>query len=136
MRFQAYIWYYIRGLLAGYEFWGHCDNDLIFGKISDFITPQLLSRYDKILANGHFSLYRNADEANHFFQRSEEAGIVPSWRKVLTSALNYGSDEWPGVARLWQELNGDRMYYEILFDDISGVKKHFISCQKMRNGSD
>ena len=39
--------------LQGYRFWGHCDLDQYFGKISHFITDEVLDSYEKILCLGH-----------------------------------------------------------------------------------
>ena len=46
--------------LAGYDFWGHCDLDLIFGRIRDHL-PAVAFEADKVLFNGNFSLYRNTE---------------------------------------------------------------------------
>ena len=48
--------------LRGYDFWGCCDVDMMFGDIGVFITGDMLSRYDQIGRMGHFSLYRNTPE--------------------------------------------------------------------------
>jgi len=60
------------GYLAGYDFWGHCDLDVIWGDISKFITDDILNQYDVISARkekmcGHFSLYRNTSPINKLF---------------------------------------------------------------------
>ena len=34
--------------IKGYDFWGFCDLDIIWGDIRKFITPELLSNYDII----------------------------------------------------------------------------------------
>ena len=53
--------------LRGYDFWGCCDVDMMFGDIGVFITEDMLSRYDQIGRMGHFSLYRNTPEINLLF---------------------------------------------------------------------
>lgn len=50
--------------LDGYDFWGHCDADLLFGDLSLFINDDLLALYDKLFSHGHFVLYRNCDRVN------------------------------------------------------------------------
>src|SRR5262249_28762317 len=54
--------------VAGFDFWGHCDMDVIFGDLRRFITKDILNTYDKVLIHGHLSLYRNCEAANHYFQ--------------------------------------------------------------------
>ena len=46
--------------MVGYDFWGHCDMDLIWGDIRNFITEDVLSKYDKIIIqiNKHTELLR------------------------------------------------------------------------------
>lgn len=68
--------------LRGYDFWGYCDLDLIFGRISDFITPELLADFDVITTtekwiSGHFTLLRNNEFCRRLFERS------PSHRQML-----------------------------------------------------
>lgn len=50
--------------LAGYDFWGYCDLDLIFGNIRSFLPDSVLDNYDKIYKLGHLTYYRNTDENN------------------------------------------------------------------------
>lgn len=63
--------------LKDYDFWGYCDLDIIFGKISHFITEELLATYDVITASkvqlvGHFTLFRNNDTVNNLFRETED----------------------------------------------------------------
>ena len=53
-----------REYTQGYDFWGHCDLDMIWGDIRKFYTEEVLSRYDRIGWQGHSTLYRNTDEVN------------------------------------------------------------------------
>ena len=50
-----------------YKFWGHCDIDLIFGDIRKFLSEDILEKHDKILVNGHLTLYRNCEKMNKAF---------------------------------------------------------------------
>lgn len=45
--------------IVEYEFWGHCDLDMFFGNIRKFLTEDIFTKYDKILTEGHLTLYRN-----------------------------------------------------------------------------
>lgn len=79
--------------LRGYDFWGCCDVDMMFGDIGVFITEDMLSRYDQIGRMGHFSLYRNTPEINLLFtaaagRRSHTAG---SLRRKKTVCLTSGA---------------------------------------------
>ena len=50
--------------LCDYDFWGHCDADMLWGDLGAFITPEHLDMYDKLLVHGHFSLCRNVADVN------------------------------------------------------------------------
>ncbi|MFP5128915.1 DUF6625 family protein [Phocaeicola coprocola] len=94
--FQEYI--------SEYDYWGHCDVDLIWGNIRHFITEQLLSKkYDKLFNFGHCILYHNTKENNQTY-RSTIANI-PNYRKVFSSPFNYYFDETHGVMPLFVKLN-------------------------------
>ena len=62
LAFQDYI--------QGYDFWGFCDIDLIWGNIRHILTDDILSRYDKIGYQGHSTLFRNSDKMNNLFYKS------------------------------------------------------------------
>ena len=119
--------------LQDYDFWGHCDVDLIFGDIRKFITDDILNKYDRILSRGHFTLYRNNKETNLTFLLSHNNNVgIPSFETVYTSDESYAFDEWPGLSRIWKALKNDRLYDEIVFDDIAVLKGHFVSYQKIK----
>lgn len=47
--FQEYI--------KDYDFWGHCDADLIFGDIRKFVTDDILNKYDRLGVDGFFPCF-------------------------------------------------------------------------------
>ena len=50
--------------IKDYDFWGHCDVDLVFGNIRHYITNDILENYDRIGLEGFFTLFRNSPEIN------------------------------------------------------------------------
>lgn len=79
-------------ILSEYDFWGHCDIDIIFGDIREFITDELLDEYDLISVRpdwltGCFLLYRNIHKINSLFHFSKD------YRKVFTCDKHYCFDE-------------------------------------------
>src|SRR5918997_1040102 len=69
--------------LAGYDFWGHCDLDVVFGRIREHLPTEAFEA-DKILIQGNFALYRNTDEAAGWF-RHEIDGI--SYRDAIRAGM-------------------------------------------------
>ena len=61
--------YLFEEYIKGYQFWGHCDCDLIWGRLSDFITDDMLKGYDKIFTLGHCIIYKNTFEINRVFMK-------------------------------------------------------------------
>lgn len=73
--------------LAGYDFWGYCDCDVIFGDIEKFLPESLFEKYDKILRTGHLSFIRNTEAINTNFRKYDTYEIV------LSSSVAYAHDE-------------------------------------------
>jgi hypothetical protein len=88
--------------IRGFDFWGHCDIDVILGDIRAFLTPAILQAYKKVLIHGHLSLYRNCEEANHYFElRTPDI----NFRDVFTSPKAWAFDEFGGMRRLLKHHN-------------------------------
>lgn len=130
----------------GYDFWGYCDSDLIFGKIRNFITDQILSEHDYILGMGHFHLQLTNDKKFEAVWKTArgvgdnayyEAGFNPTcfleqdngmqWKAVFQSPENQIFDEFPyGVSGRYYRLYPDRVWtgYSAqgrCFDDVDPV---------------
>lgn len=80
--------------LRNYDYWGHCDMDLIFGKISSFITDDLLEKYERINNVGHFILYKNNNRMNHLYELD---GAIFNYKEVLENSEHYAYDEYCGM---------------------------------------
>ena len=76
-------------LVSGYDWWGHCDNDLVLGNVAEILQPLLHSKdtisvSDEQAALGPFQLYRNTPVINELFLRSktplEEILVDPGYK--------------------------------------------------------
>ena len=80
-------------LLRNYDFWGHCDPDILWGSIRRFMTPELLAQYDILSTRvgalaGHFCIYRNEERINRLCLQT------PDWEQMLNhSEKSYMLDE-------------------------------------------
>ena len=74
-----------------YQMWGYCDVDLVWGKISNFITDELISVYDKIGILGHCTLYKNTDEINTVFMKELDGKV--RYKEVFREEWNHSFDE-------------------------------------------
>lgn len=83
--------YIFSDYLRDYDFWGECDCDLIWGKISDFVTDELLNRYDKLFDLGHCTIYRNIPEMNMLFMKLIDGRA--RYKEVFEDRENHQFDE-------------------------------------------
>lgn len=83
--------YVFEEYLKEYLFWGHCDTDLIFGRINDFITSNDLEKYEKIGILGHFTLYKNTKENNRMFM--QKINNLKRYKEVFKDLDNNSFDE-------------------------------------------
>ena len=77
--------------ILDYPFWGHGDEDLILGDLSNFL-PSLEKNFDIISVreewnSGPFMLYRNLAAINLLFKASKD------WQKILATEKYIGFDE-------------------------------------------
>jgi hypothetical protein len=70
--------------LEGYDFWGHCDQDTVFGRLDRFLPDELLNACD-IWSNdpnaicGPFTLYRNIPKVNALWRN------VENWQRIFST---------------------------------------------------
>lgn len=83
--------YIFSNYLKKYPFWGHCDVDLIFGDIDEFITDNIREKYDRIGVLGHFTLYKNNEKVNKAFMLPLHGR--ERYKEVLTQNRNFSFDE-------------------------------------------
>ena len=123
----------LENYLKDYDFWGHCDCDLVFGDLRRFLTEEILSRYDKILSGGHLTLYRNTETINKRFM--ERTPGFPFYKEVYTSNPNrvWCYDEWGGVNRLWHAKYEDKHYWPIIYDDVVVKNGFFRVCSNFHD---
>ena len=78
--------------LVGYDFWGHCDLDVVWGDLGRFVTEEILRSHSVVSARkhvmcGHFSLYANEPHLNLLYKR------IPDYLTLLASPELHAVDE-------------------------------------------
>lgn len=76
----------------GFDFYGWCDVDLLFGDIRSFYTDEILDRYDVLSTHGHrisghFALFRNTQRNRAMYRR------IYRWEEALRRREFVGIDE-------------------------------------------
>lgn len=88
-----------RDLIEGYDFWGHCDMDMIFGDIRSFLPDEVLATHDRIYQFGHLCYYRNTDEVTQRYRLDGGA----DYRTVFTSPESFAFDEFAGMGNIYSK---------------------------------
>lgn len=77
--------------LDNYQMWGHCDTDVIFGCLNNFISDEDIIHFDKIGIFGHCTLYKNTYENNRVFLKPLDGTL--RYKQVFTEYWNHSFDE-------------------------------------------
>ena len=88
--------------LKGYDFWGHCDVDLIWGDIRKYYTDELLNKFDKIGFLAHSTLYRNTPEVNSRYRVIIDG--LTNYKQVYSTSKGWAFDEI-GIEDIYNHLN-------------------------------
>ena len=115
--------------LKGFDFWGYCDVDLIFGKLNNYITDEILNENDRIYNLGHFTLYRNVEEMNNLYKANHNFKDCFSYKYSYTTSFVTAYDEIGtkygyGLSVICKRL-GIRNYISYDFADILPDKYKF-----------
>lgn len=108
--------------LVRYDYWAHCDMDMVFGDLRKFFNEYDLSKYDRFLHLGHLSLYRNTPQCNHYYMLP--GSRCGSWEDVVKNPQNCLFDEWSGIYGIFHE-NHLSMFEGRIFADISMIYSRF-----------
>lgn len=116
-----------------YDFWGHCDMDMIFGDIRKFFTDDILEKNEKILKNGHLSLYLNNDEMNNLYKVETKESL--SYKTVFNTDISCGFDENNKGINEKAKFYKKKIYEEKIFIDIDPKILNFreISSKNKKN---
>lgn len=112
--------------LQGYDYWGFCDCDLVFGDLRHFLTDEIFDQYGKVGIYGHLTLMRN-DE----FHRGVWAPAAEAFKQYLGVDIfkegerAWSFDEVPGIDRYFDE-QGLPQYSKRIFESYQPDKKGFI----------
>lgn len=111
--------------LEDYDYWGHCDVDLIFGDLEKFFSEYQLNKYEKFLTKGHLSLYRNNEKVNRAYMlpgaKYGDNKLI-SYREVFTTNKNYIFDEINGIGKILEQ-NDFKYFKDTIFADVLHLHK-------------
>lgn len=78
--------------IGDFQYWGHCDEDMIFGDMDYFLNKYIVLDYDVISSqekhiSGHFTIYKNNPLINNLFRLDD------IYLNVFTDQNHWGFDE-------------------------------------------
>lgn len=123
----------------GYDFWGYCEVDLVFGNIRHFITEQILREHDRVFSIGFLSLYRNTKRITELFRsevdgrpsriselfHSEVDGRRPYERSFSIPKNTFFEERGPLTIQAICKRAGIGLYDQIVYADIRIESHHF-----------
>lgn len=108
--------------LKGYDYWGHCDFDMIFGDIMYFLKKFNIEKYDKFLSQGHLAFYRNTAENNsRFWKLGSKCG---NQSQIFSSPEAFAFDETSGIGSIYK-YNNYSYFNKRIFADITPIHDRF-----------
>lgn len=114
--------------LQGYDYWGSCDMDLVFGDLQKFFTKYELYKYDKFLHQGHLALYRNNSIVNSAFKLP---GSYYNYKEVFSSNSSFVFDEFNRINGIFY-YNKFPIFEKTIFANINQSFTMF-KCCNLRN---
>jgi hypothetical protein len=91
-----------REYLTGYDFWGYCDIDLVWGNLEKWINDYTLDNIDRVSEWGHCCLFRNKEYINTLYQKHIEGML--DYKTVLASDCNFLYDEEGGGQKIFKHF--------------------------------
>lgn len=102
--------------VKGYDFWGHCDIDIILGDLKHFFSNSILENYDKINTHAHLTLYRNSSKLNRMFMKKHKFSCYTFEEARKTKYICF-LDEWGGISAYAPKYDV-RQLDEVVYGDI------------------
>jgi hypothetical protein len=106
--FRPAYGYIFSEYLKDFDFWGHCDADVLWGNLDRYLSEEKLVSYDMLYREGAFRIFRNTDKMNFLFQR--EGGLF-SFREVFSHKESHGFDEALSIQRIAEKSPDVRSYH-------------------------
>lgn len=118
--------------ISAYDFWAFCDCDLVFGRLSHFLSDDLFTKYEKILTRGHLSFFKNNDEMNYLWKHQVSINEPYYYELVFRDSKNHSFDEWNGIKKILIKAKIP-FFDEMVFDDIRVKYGRFLPTSLQKN---
>ncbi|PKD39390.1 hypothetical protein CWO84_16905 [Methylomonas sp. Kb3] len=85
----------------GYDWWGHCDFDMVFGDLNPLLVEAASGDYVKIFRRGHMTLYKNTAKINSIYREGQ--GLL-DFRRIFSIKQFCNFDETNGIDAIFASL--------------------------------
>lgn len=116
--------------IGEFDYWGHCDFDLIWGDLFYYFDLYKIKNYDKFLPLGHLSLYKNTDENNSRYKL--DGSKCGDYMLAFSNKEHRAFDEEMGIGAIFEKHNFP-MFTQRIFADISDTYKRYRCARKDKN---
>jgi hypothetical protein len=108
--------------IAGYPFYGYGDIDVIYGKVRNFYTDEVLAASDifsthATILSGHLAVFRNTPKMQHLYER------IPNYEHLLRNPKVAGISEGDFVDVVKSDSTARRLFVERYSTVLSPLKK-------------
>lgn len=110
--------------LKEYDVWGFHDFDMVFGDIRKFITDDILEHNDRVLINGHLSLFKNDSRINHVCL---EGSSKQNLNDVISNDETIAYDEMSGMRLAFEERGLTQYVNPAIWVDIVESIEHVVN---------
>lgn len=116
-----------------YDYWGHCDFDMVFGDLTYFFEKYHMEQYDKFLPLGHLAFFRNTVECNQRYCEIPQQGNSYQYSFSVPNTTQF--DELGGINAIYDE-KGYPFFKKRIFADISYGWKRIKLAEKYKDSDD
>ncbi|WP_187260566.1 DUF6625 family protein [Pontibacter beigongshangensis] len=102
--------------IEGYDFWGFCDTDLIWGNLREHITDEILTSYSKISWRGHLTLFRNNKHINSLYKSTIDG--IEFYKFALSNQSGHFLWFDERVINYIFESKNESIYTDLMFADL------------------
>ena len=102
--------------IQGYDFWGHCDIDVIWGNLRKHLNENILNLFSKISWRGHLTLYKNTEHINKLYRTPIDGIEFYKYAFSNPTGFPLAPDE-RAINYLYETL-GEKIYKDLMFADL------------------
>lgn len=100
----------------GYDFWGHCDIDVIWGNLRKHLSNEILQEFSKISWRGHLTLYKNNKHINSLYRKPIEG--VDFYKHAFSNTTGFPLAPDERAINYLYEGEGEKVYKHLMFADL------------------